>query len=368
MRTTGAKGERMAEPHVVTVSALGSTIAIRASNWPQHAIARLEQAWSGAMTAGTGGAGPAETAPAETVPVEVDAPALHTDDRAAVEIALSQLSGTVTLAAIEAGRGRLLMLHAAALAAPDGRVIALVGPSGRGKTTAALTLGRQFAYVTDECCGVAADGTVLPYRKPLSVIDDSVQRPHKAQRSPDELGLMPLPDLPLRLAAVAVLDRDPAAATEPAVLMDAFGDAVEHLVPQISALPALPDALHRLRDTVGVNVPRIRYREAEELPEMLRGLLAAPPPPRRPALWTRGNAIDAMQHGDALLVLLDGTVQRIEGIAPIIWQHLSVPRSLDEVVDEVVARIGAPDPGDPVALVEQGLESLRAAGVVRRLE
>ena len=48
---------------------------------------------------------------------------------------LERLSQRVTLAAIEAHRGRRWMLHAAGLALPDGRVVVLVGPSGRGKTT-----------------------------------------------------------------------------------------------------------------------------------------------------------------------------------------------------------------------------------------
>ena len=56
-------------------------------------------------------------------------------------VMLSGLSQQVTLAAIEAARGRAWMLHAAGIATPDGQVVVLVGPSGRGKTTASRALG-----------------------------------------------------------------------------------------------------------------------------------------------------------------------------------------------------------------------------------
>ena len=78
----------------------------------------------------------------------------------------ASLSIDVTLAALAQRAGELLLLHAAGLAAPDGGgVVVLVGPSGRGKTTAARVLGRHFRYVSDESIGIDTDGTVLPYRR-----------------------------------------------------------------------------------------------------------------------------------------------------------------------------------------------------------
>ncbi len=60
--------------------------------------------------------------------------------------ALAQrITSEVTIGAIGGLRGEALMLHASAVALDDGRVIGFVGPSGRGKTTAAQALGRSTA-------------------------------------------------------------------------------------------------------------------------------------------------------------------------------------------------------------------------------
>ena len=126
---------------------------------------------------------------------------------------LSGLSQQVTLAAIEAARGRAWMLHAAGIATPDGAVVVLVGPSGRGKTTASRALGTVYGYVSDETVAIDDDGRVWPYRKPLSVIEDSGAR--RRQLAPSALGLQPLPDAELRVAAVVLLDRDPSSIPRP---------------------------------------------------------------------------------------------------------------------------------------------------------
>lgn len=76
-----------------------------------------------------------------------------------------------TVASLEARAGELLMFHAAGLSASDGRVVALVGPSGTGKSTAARTLCRDdFGYVTDETVAVDDAQRVLPFPKPIAVI------------------------------------------------------------------------------------------------------------------------------------------------------------------------------------------------------
>ena len=51
------------------------------------------------------------------------------------------------------------MLHAAGIADADGLVVALVGPSGMGKTTASSYLARHgFGYVTDETVSIGPGG------------------------------------------------------------------------------------------------------------------------------------------------------------------------------------------------------------------
>jgi hypothetical protein len=101
--------------------------------------------------------------------------------------ALEQITQRLTLAAIENLAGHALMLHACAVADEDGlRSVALVGPSGVGKTTLAGFLGRRWRYVTDECVAVDPQGWVVPFPKPLSIIRSG---PVKDQVSPDAMGL-----------------------------------------------------------------------------------------------------------------------------------------------------------------------------------
>jgi hypothetical protein len=83
------------------------------------------------------------------------------------EVVLDNLAMRMNREVATASAGELLMIHAATLCDPaSGAVVALSAPSGTGKTTACLTLGRTLGYVSDEICGIASDGTVVPYPKP----------------------------------------------------------------------------------------------------------------------------------------------------------------------------------------------------------
>ena len=158
---------------------------------------------------------------------------------------LSGLSQQVTLAAIEAARGRAWMLHAAGIATPDGQVVVLVGPSGRGKTTASRALGAVYGYVSDETIAIDDDGRVWPYRKPLSVIEDPAAP--KTQLPPSALGLQPLPDAELRVAAVVLLDRDPSHPEAPSRRGHRSRRRARgiDLADELSARPAGRAAVHR---------------------------------------------------------------------------------------------------------------------------
>lgn len=78
--------------------------------------------------------------------------------------------GTINFAAIDAAAGSLL-LHAGAVARPDGGTAVLCGPSGSGKSTlTAVLAGRGHAYVTDETvCLDPMTLRITPYRKPIAV-------------------------------------------------------------------------------------------------------------------------------------------------------------------------------------------------------
>jgi hypothetical protein len=189
-----------------------------------------------------------------------------------LDLLLHRLSPLVTVRAIDHQAGRLLMLHAAGVADPStGRTVALVAPSGTGKTTAARALCRTLGYVTDETLAVREDGSIAVYPKPLSVLETAGD-PHKAQLSPDDLDLVPAPPA-CTLAGVAVLDRDD---SERAWVEDVpLLTALARLAPESSYLSRLPKPLHRLAGAVelagGLKV--VHYADREQLLDLVDDML-----------------------------------------------------------------------------------------------
>ncbi len=183
---------------------------------------------------------------------------------------MDRLSPVITLAAIEAQAGLLLMLHAAAVADPKtGRAIAMVGPSGAGKTTATRVLARRWGYLTDETVGVRPDGTIAAYPKPLSIKVES--SPYKEQHSIDDLGLAATPTT-AHLHRVVLLERDDSA--EPWLEEISTVRALALLAPETSYLSRLERPLHRLAELLGpTGLRRLHYREAEQLPALVEQIL-----------------------------------------------------------------------------------------------
>ncbi len=302
---------------------------------------------------------------------------------------LMRLSQQVTLAALDARRGELWMLHAAGLALPDGRVVVLIGPSGRGKTTAARVLGQTYGYVSDESIGIAPDGSILPYRKPLSIIERRGEP--KAERAPSEVGLKALPDAPLRLAAIVLLDRRADGPIEPLVQMLDVGDALEDLVLQSSCLPEMSTPLRGVAKHAAATggVVRVTYRESDALPAVVESLtarapLASAPDADEPALappgagdddepsYERAPSIDAIVLADPDRVAVlnrswdgTGTVRVLAGVAPAIWRRAS-RASLEELVAAAVEAYGPPDEVDARQIVASAVAELVEAGVLIR--
>ena len=179
------------------------------------------------------------------------------------------LTARVTLEAIESQHGRMWMLHACGLADPvSGASVVLVAPSGTGKTTAARVLGRTFGYLSDETVAIGADGSIVAYPKPLSLLEGGV-RP-KRQRSPRELGLVEAPAAPVARGAGTAgptRRRDGAPAEGPVVTTVRTVDALPALAAQTSGLRLLPEPLHlmagHLARTGGLR--RISYDDAADL-------------------------------------------------------------------------------------------------------
>jgi hypothetical protein len=260
------------ETHTVRLEALGSTVAVACAS--AHDAAVLGTQWSRLLAAP--GLGADLSVDLREVPAELQARTL-----------LSQL----TMRAIEAAAGRRLMLHAAGVADDQGRVVALVGPSGMGKTTAAVYLSQHgFGYVTDETVSVGAVGDVLPFGRPLWLRSPDGE----AQRSPDELGLGEPPDT-LTIARIVLLDRVPGHRGAPTVAAVPLVDALLELVPHASALPRLPEPLQvmsRVVDRCG-GVHRLTYGQMDErvasLVSDLLGSEAGPSEEWRPLVLHRSH-------------------------------------------------------------------------------
>ncbi|OWP20278.1 hypothetical protein CBF90_14520 [Microbacterium sp. AISO3] len=366
------------------VSALGCAVRIDADDRADGDIEAIVRAWRDA-----------EATPDDPLPAAHRSVALT---RGELRRELAALSQAVTLAAIEARRGELWMLHAGGLADDEGNVVAVVGPSGRGKTTATRALAAHYGYVTDETVGITDDGTVLPYRKPLSIIEDPAGE--KAQRSASELGLRPLAARPLRLSAIVLLHRVPGGPEVPVLESCALGDVLPELVEQTSYLADLPAPLHRIAAHVAAigGVHRVTYSEAETLaaalaPLFRRGDVVATLPvadakpltaevetdldPATGTTWWRGAHLDAIALGSPTdgagerLALLQpepaggATLHIIDGIGPALWRAAD-GRSARALAEAVVAAHGAPPRGDAEAVVGAALDALGAADVVVR--
>lgn len=268
-------------PYVV--SAFGATVELQVGgDRAEEVTERLRSLWELCVPRDDR---PAGSAPDATVRVVFDsdpavtAVAARAGDvsREGLEDLLQVLTQRITLAAIDAQAGRFLMLHAACVAAPSsGAAVAVVAPGGTGKTTFVRTHAVGRWYVTDETTVVGADGTVVPYPKPLSVrrTPDSLL---KDETAPGELGLCP-PQGPVRLVALGLLDRDEHHAGRPVVERLDTLDAVLALVPQTSHLPELERPLQRLAalcESLG-GVHRVTYRDAADLADWVDELLGEP--------------------------------------------------------------------------------------------
>ena len=275
-----------------------------------------------------------------------------------------RLTTQIVARAIDATARDHVLLHAAGVAFPDGRVFALVAASGSGKTTAARVLcAAGLGYVTDELVACDDTLTVVPFAKPLSQLGrdgDDVKR----QFSPDELGLGHSPSR-LKLAGVVLLDRRPGLAESSARRLD-LAEAVAELMPHTCGLPQLDAPLQRLTALASaVSVFRVTYGDASQLADALVALpdtWSAVPTVTAggPDVWRRGMVKDAVVIGDVTMLLKDATPITLGPLGRAIWEWLEEGAT----IAELEAHLGDDAPPDAPARLAEALRDLAALGVV----
>lgn len=355
---------------LVDLTLLERPYRVALAGMSEEQVAAVTRAWSrcGAQAAGDDG----ESASVSVALTSCREGAAADADIASPDFAevSARLTSALTTNVIRRRSRDLLLLHAAAVSDPvSGRTVALVGPSGRGKTTAARILAERWGYVTDETVAIRDDASVVPFPRPLSVGDPRPGSP-TLQLGPDDLGLRRL-GTPPRLSGILLLDRaqggriggGPRLSTLP--LHEAVGD----LVGQVSALSARPNGLRRLSSVIDAcdGVRRVRYTEAAELAELVRPLLEWPTATARELRYAQSPDAETLPDGDRLIVLAGGRVAVLDGIAPVVWQACARPAGVGELVQRVLHAHGSPVGGTPVADVVAVARALVGAGLLTRV-
>ncbi|AIY03581.1 hypothetical protein ART_3982 [Arthrobacter sp. PAMC 25486] len=343
----------------VKVSALGVIIDVEGLSAPE--AAEFRTAWSRCL------AGP-------------EHPAAATVQRMPGDFARANesLTSHITLAAIEQQAGRRMMFHACGLADPlTGATIAFIAPSGTGKTTLARTLGTARGYVSDETIAVAADLSITPYPKPLSVKQPEPGVP-KRQEGPEQHQLGDTPAAPT-LQSIVLLSRVPG--NDRISVEDvALADALLELTPQLSALARLERGLVQLCAMIEAcgGVKRIRYAEARDIAGVLPqfsthdggtppewAALECAPSPGSAVTGTgirRASVQDAVEADGTVFLLAESQVMELSPLGALIWELSGDWISKDALLEGVVAVLGAhPSAG---SLLEAALEELLARGVL----
>lgn len=301
---------------------------------------------------------------------------------------LTLTTARITRAALEVVAGTDFLFHAGAVAQPDGRVLGFVGPSGRGKSTAVMTLARKYGYVTDETLRFDYTGKITPYRKPVSILDR--QGEPKYEMTPAELDLLPLPNVPLQLAGIVLLNRltpsNPEYESFPKdgveIVPVDLAEAISDLVPQTSSLHRMPRPLRPLLELIASTggLRSLRYREARNLEFHIEELLnfQAPavelwdpvfsPVPSAPApagpLYERADFHDALGADGSLILLRGEQVIVLAGLGPVVWEAAS-GASLEQLVSSITAAHGTPPGVDVAAAISEVARDLAASGILQ---
>lgn len=347
-----------------SIDALGSVVRIGLGGRLSYSqLVQLLEPWRDALSHPDGSGS-----------LEVEVEPVESSD---FERVASMLSTQITLAALAKNAGSHLMLHAGGIARDDGSVAAIIGPSGRGKTTTIRHLSRYFGYVSDEAIAITSDGAVVPYRKPLSVITDGYR--HKQQVAPSDLGLCPLPDADLRIARLALLKRSEDGVAESRVEQVPLAEAIAELVPETSYLVELSNPLRRIAEVVEMTggVLRLTAGYPERIIEIAEQLFepgqyepwrqVLPKKEARLSYHPSHRVLDAIECTDGTVVLTsDRQLHVLAGAGPVVWSGLCEGDSWDVLEERARNELGEPPTGTLSEALLAVCEDLVEAGVVQR--
>ncbi len=303
-----------------------------------------------------------------------------------IEVTAYAVASRLTGLGIRGLRGRSVMLHAAGLADDTGHVLVLVAPSGRGKTTAAVSLAtRGLRYVTDETVAIDPDGSVVPYPKPVAFVDQAASTGPKMQHSPDALGMGVAPPN-LRLSRLLLINRQPEFSSTPRIERRTLIDGLLDVIPQTSSLARLSRPLQTLCRIVdrSAGIHELTYAEIDDAVPLLVDFLSAECRDEDRSDWDavlpdgaapddmgwalldgrirRRPLADAIQSGDEVLLMVADTPIKLSGIGLTIWEACRVAATPEEVLAAVVDVHGEHPEAD--RLTRQALDGLSSAGVL----
>lgn len=396
MNATPGPQTHIAESQDFTISAFGVPVSVEISGNRAHELAaEVNHVWERCSpvreTSRGGGAGPVVRVLLDSDQGVVDS-ALAGQSAGQPQVfastSLDEISGllvsAVTAAALEAAAGQLLLLHAAAVCdRATGATVVLAGPSGMGKSTAARLLGTSLGYVTDETVALAADLTLHPYPKPLSLFPDG-RTWGKKQHSPGDLGLLE-PPTTLHLAGIVLLERSEEAPEIPELTPLSTVEATVGLGPHTSYLSHLDRPLHRLAEAAscGAGAHLLRYRASADLLPAIKEVVAtsalqgAPAPLAVvPALAddvpVAAQAALAAAPLDDLLATDQGGAAfhggLLVGLSPIALHVLQLVQTsaqdLESLTEALTSTFGTPTEGEPIALTAEIVTDLLRNGLL----
>lgn len=339
------------QPPPVVLDVLGRRVRIEAGG--HSSAAQVEALWSRCRASGN-------AADEETVI------ALPRTDRPLTPEAGSSLAEQIRELALAAASDRYLVLRAAAVAAPDGGVVALVSPDPALRAGAAAELSRRgFGYVSHELLAADESFDVVAFPEPLRFeADEQLGPDHSTLAGPDALGMRPCPEDQLHLAAVVILEHDPANGTAPELTRVRRPHDVRRLEAALLSAPAAwaATALPDLVDEVG-GLWVLRYREIHAAAPALAELLLR----RRESPTGPGQLYVAVGIGEVQLDGLDrpravsGHHLALDGLRRVVWMAAAGGASMEDLHAAANRELGDPHAISPqlVAAAVRDLMALR---------